>query len=146
MKKCWFPPNSRGVSCDWYIYIYIYIYMGLFYVRCNWSKFHDCRIYVTGFKEGNLFSPSHPWAAPKSVCAGVPCWFCDHQYLRKQSVNSFFWPFSVLFLVVVLYLLSNYCVYYLLFICFYFYFASNVNIADKIFVSSFCNFNNNGDW
>ena len=98
-------------------------------------------------REGSILD-YHFWLsmACSVLCAGVPCWFFDHQYLWKQSVDSFFWPFPVLFLVIVSYLLSNYCVCLLLFICFYFYFASNVNIADKIFVSSFCNFNNNGDW
>ena len=40
-------------------------FLDLLYVRYNCAKFHQCRICATDFREGGLFAPTHPWAAPK---------------------------------------------------------------------------------
>ena len=46
--KCWCQQNSRGLSCDSYIY---WFSLG--------TKFHHCRICVIDFRKGGPFCPSH---------------------------------------------------------------------------------------
>ena len=60
----------------WFIH-----FLDLIYVRYNCTKFHQCRICATDFREGRPFCPppppcrpSDPWAAPKmSILNRVKC-------------------------------------------------------------------------
>ena len=50
VKKCWCQQISRGVlrdSHDFWIFF-----------RYNCTKFHHCRLYMTGFKKGEHFCPT----------------------------------------------------------------------------------------
>ena len=60
----------------WLIY-----FLDLLWVRYNWAKFHHCRIYVTDFRKGGRFCPTHPWAAPKKPILN-----------RVQRINRFLFP------------------------------------------------------
>ena len=67
----------------WFIY-----FLELLCVSYNCAKFHHCRIYVTGFREGGPFcSPSHPWAAPKKPILNRVNNSFENGNFRKQKVS-----------------------------------------------------------
>ena len=80
VKKWWCQQNSRGVSCDSYI----------FWMFFRWGvKFHHCRICVTNFRETDLFSPPpHPRESPKkSILNRVNSWQ-HYDMLMSWNCNS----------------------------------------------------------
>ena len=71
--------------------------------------FHHCRIWVTDFREGGVFPPSHPWAAPKKPILNT----VKAIEIRTSMVsnldfhnNSTLLLFSFFFLIIDLYFLT----------------------------------------
>ena len=82
MKKYWFQLNSRGLSCDQYIF-WVFFGYGIT------AKFHLYRICVTDFREGDLFGPPPSVSSPKINQSWIGLEWMNQEQMGKHTILDF---------------------------------------------------------